>query len=211
MTRVLVVDDHAVVRRGLIALIREQIGQVEIGEASTADEAVGQVMRGIWDIVVLDITMPGRSGLDALTDIKAQRPQLPVLVLSMHPEDQMAMRVLRAGASGYLTKDSAPEELVNAVRRILSGRRYVSESMADRLVMDLQSNDVDEPVHEKLSNREFEVLRMLAAGTTITEIAQALSLSVKTVSTYHTRLLEKMGLRTDSALIQYAVRHHLVE
>lgn len=210
MYRVLVVDDHAVVRRGLIGLLREQIGTVEIGEAQSADEAVGQVLRGTWDIVVLDITMPGRSGLDALADIKAQRPHLPVLVLSMHPEDQMAMRVLRAGASGYLTKDSAPEELVTAVRRILSGRRYVSESMADRLVMDLQSNEA-EAAHEKLSNREFEVLRMLASGKTITEIAQDLSLSVKTVSTYHTRLLDKMGLQTDSALIHYAVRHHLVD
>lgn len=210
MYRVLVVDDHAVVRRGLIGLLVEKLGPVEIGEAQTADEAVGQVLRAAWDIVVLDITMPGRSGLDALADIKAQRPELPVLVLSMHPEDQMAMRVLRAGASGYLTKDSAPEELVTAVRRILSGRRYVSDSMADRLVLDLQTSD-DEAAHEKLSNREFEVLRMLASGKTITEIARDLSISVKTVSTYHTRLLEKMDMRTDSALIQYAVRHHLVD
>jgi DNA-binding NarL/FixJ family response regulator len=162
-----------------------------------------------WDLVILDITMPGRSGVDVLRNLKALRPKLPVLVLSMHPEDQYGKRVLKAGASGYMNKESAPEELIKAVRKLLSGGRYVSPTLAETLAVDLGRDD-GTPAHERLSDREFEVLRKMASGKTVGQIAQELHLSVPTVSTYRARILEKMGMSNTAELIRYALSHHLV-
>ncbi|HVW84879.1 MAG TPA: response regulator transcription factor, partial [Bryobacteraceae bacterium] len=162
-----------------------------------------------WDLLLLDITMPGRSGLDILAEVRKTRPRLPVLVLSMHAEDQYGSRVLKAGASGYMTKESAPDELIQAIQRILSGGRYVSQSMAERLVMDL-GRDSDRPPQEKLSSREFEVLRMIGGGKTVGQIAEDLHLSPTTVSTYRTRLLEKLGVTSTAELMNFAIRNNLV-
>lgn len=208
MTRVLVVDDHAVVRRGVLQILRDELRGAALGEASSADEALRLIRAEQWDVVVLDIAMPGRSGLDALQEIVQCRPSLRVLILSMHPEDQMAVRVLKAGASGYLTKDAAPRELVQAVRSLLDGERYVSPSVVQILVNGLQGDDT-RPPHETLSNREFEILRMITAGSTVTEIAGALCLSAKTVSTYRARILDKLHLHTTAELIHYGVEHDL--
>ena len=163
-----------------------------------------------WDVIVLDISMPGRSGLDVLKELKQARPKIHVLMLSMHSEDQFAVRVLRAGASGYMTKDSAPEELVGAIKKILHGGKYVSPSLAEKLAFALVP-DTDKPPHESLSDREYEVLRLIAAGKTVSEIADQLSLSVKTISTYRARILEKMNMRTNAELTHYAIQHHLAE
>ncbi len=182
----------------------------EFGEAADSSEVLEQVWHGSWDVVILDITMPGRGGLDALKEIKRAKPDLPVLVLSVHSEDQYAVRVLKAGASGYLTKDRAPEDLATAVQRALSGDRYVSESLAQTLVANL-GRSLDAPRHQCLSDREFEVLRLIATGKSVSEIATLLSLSVKTISTYRSRVLQKMAMSTNSELTHYAVRHGLTE
>lgn len=207
--RVLIADDHAIVRRGLKETIRETFPKAIFGEASTAQEALERVRQQDWDIVILDISMPGRSGLDILADLKRLRAKLPVLFLSMHPEEQYARRSLKAGAAGYLTKESIPDELKTAVRRVSAGGRYVSASLAERLAFDLREGG-DLPVHELLSDREFQVLRMIAEGKTIKNIADDLSLSVKTVSTYRARILEKTGLKTTAELIRYALQAQLV-
>lgn len=208
--RVLIADDHAVFRRGLRETLGETFSKLTFGEAKTAQETVDCVKRQDWDIVVLDISMPGKSGLDILDDLKRLRPKLPVLLLSMHPEEQYAKRALKGGAAGYLTKESVPEELKLAVRRVLAGGRYVSSTMAERLAYDLRKG-ADTPVHELLSDREFQVLRMIAGGKTVKQIADEISLSVKTVSTYRTRILEKTGLKTTADLIRYALQSHLVD
>jgi two-component system, NarL family, invasion response regulator UvrY len=208
--RVLLVDDHAVVRRGLKQILIEEFRDAVLGEASDAGSALDLVRREPWDLVMLDVTMPGRSGLEVLGDIKQLRPDLPVLVLSMHAEDQFAIRMLRAGAVGYVTKDNAPEALVGAVRKALEGGRYVSEYLAEQLVFELQ-HDAGKPVHETLSDREFEVLRLIASGQTVTHIARDLSLSVKTVSTYRMRLLEKMRISSNAELTRYALLHGLLD
>lgn len=207
--RVLIADDHAIVRRGLKETIRETFPKATFGEAATAQEALERVRQQDWDIVILDISMPGRSGLDILADLKRLRAKLPVLFLSMHPEEQYARRSLKAGAAGYLTKESIPDELKTAVRRVSAGGRYVSASLAERLAFDLREGG-DLPVHELLSDREFQVLRMIAEGKTIKNIADDLSLSVKTVSTYRARILEKTGLKTTAELIRYALQAQLV-
>ena len=209
MIRILIVDDHAILRRGLKEILEREFRDVSIGEAGTAEHALTQLDAGNWDLVILDITMPGRSGVDVLRNLKALRPKLPVLVLSMHPEDQYGKRVLKAGASGYMNKESAPEELIKAVRKLLSGGRYVSPTLAETLAVDLGRDD-ETPAHERLSDREFEVLRKMASGKTVGQIAQELHLSVPTVSTYRARILEKMGMSTNADLIRYAVSHHLV-
>src|SRR5689334_8690283 len=178
MLRILVADDHAVVRRGIKQILEEELDIQTIAEAQNAEEALALVRAQEWDFVILDLNMPGRSGLEVLTDLLYYKPQLPVLILSMHPEDQVAIRVLKAGASGYMTKDSAPEELVNAIRKIRGGGRYISSVLAETLVFNLQQ-EADRPVHEILSDREFEVLRRIAQGLTITQIANELALSVK--------------------------------
>jgi two-component system, NarL family, invasion response regulator UvrY len=208
--RVLIADDHAVVRRGLKEIIGEAFPKVTFGEAKSAQEAVALVRRQDWEIVILDISMPGLSGLDILDDLRRLRPRLPVLFLSMYPEEQYARRALKSGAAGYLTKDSIPDELKDAVRRILGGGRYVSATLAERLAFDLRRG-ADTPVHELLSDREFQVLRMIASGKTVKQIAGEISLSVKTVSTYRARILEKTGMKTTAELIRYAFQVQLVD
>lgn len=210
MTSILIVDDHAVVRQGLKQILSSELTTARIDEASNADEALGMLLQHEYDLVMLDISMPGRSGLELLRDVKYQKPSLPVLVLSVHPEDQMGVRILKAGASGYVSKDCEPSELIRAVNKVLAGGRYVSPTLAERLVMDIQS-DSDKPPHENLSDREFEVLCAIARGKSVTEIARDLGLSVKTVSTYRTRILGKMGMRTNAELTHYAVREGLVD
>ena len=209
MIQILIVDDHAILRRGLKEILEREFRDVSIGGAGTAEEALTQLDSEKWDLVILDITMPGRSGVDVLRNLKALRPKLPVLVLSMHPEDQYGKRVLKAGASGYMIKESAPEELIKAVRKLLSGGRYVSPTLAETLAVDLGRDD-GTPAHERLSDREFEVLRKMASGKTVGQIAQELHLSVPTVSTYRARILEKMEMANTAELIRYALIHHLV-
>ena len=210
MVRVLLVDDHQVVRRGLRQIVAEEPGYSVVGEAATAAEMFAWLGRNVCDLVLLDISLPGRSGLDALKEVKQVRPTLPVLILSTHPEDQYAVACLRAGASGYVTKDAAPELLVRAIRKAVTGGRYVSPELAERLAEEL-STPADGPPHERLSERELEVLRQIGSGKTVGEISRDLCLSVKTVSTYRTRLLEKMGMRTNAQLTAYAVRHGLTD
>jgi two-component system, NarL family, invasion response regulator UvrY len=209
MIQILIVDDHAILRRGLKEILEREFRDVSVGGAGTAEQALTQLGSEKWDLVILDITMPGRSGVDVLRHLKALRPKLPVLVLSMHPEDQYGKRVLKAGASGYMNKESAPEELIKAVRKLLSGGRYVSSTLAETLAVDLGRDD-GTPAHERLSDREFEVLRKMASGKTVGQIAQELHLSVPTVSTYRARILEKMGMSNTAELIRYALNHHLV-
>jgi two-component system invasion response regulator UvrY len=208
--RILIADDHAILRRGLKEILVGELDSAIWGEAENGQQVLDQVQGQDWDLLILDITMPGRSGLEVLRNLNTLRPRLPVLVLSMHPEDQYGKRVLKAGASGYMNKESAPEELIKAVRKLLGGGRYVSPALAETLASDL-SHDAGRPAHESLSNREFEVLRNIASGKTVTQIAQALQLSVPTVSTYRARILEKMNLSTTAELMHYALRNHLVE
>ena len=209
MTRILIVDDHAVVRRGLKQILEGELAPVVFGEAKNAQEAMDRVLAEPWDVMVLDISLPGKNGLDLLREVKEHRPALPVLVLSMHPEDQYAVRVLRAGAVGYMTKESAPDELVEAIRKVKQGGRYIGPSLAERLAASLGSN-TGQSLHEKLSDREYQVLRMLAQGKTVSMIGRELSLSVKTISTYRSRILVKTGMSNSAQLIAYATREQLV-
>jgi len=209
MTRVLLVDDHAVVRRGVRDILTEALGNVAFGEAGKPSEALEKLQQQPWDVVVLDLSLPGRGGVDALRDIKRLRPKVPVLVLSMHAEEHYAMRALRAGASGYVNKEGAAEELAGAVRKVLTGGTHVSARLAETLAKNLRSGS-SQPAHERLSDRELEVLRGIAAGRTVKEISAELSLSEKTVSTYRTRLLEKMQMHSNAELIQYALHEGLV-
>ena len=210
MIRILIADDHAILRRGLKEILMRELNGVICGEAENGHQALDQIQSRDWDLLILDITMPGRGGLDVLKNLKAVRPRLPVLVLSMHPEDQYGKRVLKAGASGYMNKESAPEELMKAVRQLLGGGRYVSPALAETLASDL-SQDTGRPPHESLSDREFEVLRKIASGKTVSQIAEELHLSVTTVSTYRARILEKMSLSSTAELMHYALRNHLVD
>jgi DNA-binding NarL/FixJ family response regulator len=207
--RFLLVDDHAVVRRGVREMLREEFPNAIFGDATTAQQALEAAWSDPWDLIVLDIGMPGRSGLDILRDLKDARPRAAILVQSMHAEDQFARRVLKAGASGYITKDSMPRELMKAVHKALAGGRYVSESLAEKLATAIAA-DGQEP-HERLSDREFQVFRMLAKGASVKEISLELNLSVKTISTYRTRILEKLTLRSNVELAQYAERNRLLE
>ena len=209
MLKILIADDHTVVRKGLRQILLEEFLSAEIEEAVDAEELMKKVMKKEWDIVVSDISMPGRSGLEVLQQIKQHYPRLPVLILSIHPEDQYAVRVLKAGASGYLNKDSAPDELVKAVRQVLLGKKYITPSIAERLAS-LLDQDPDKQPHESLSDREFEVLKLLAAGSPVSEIADKLSLSVTTVSTYRARILAKMNLRNNADLTLYAIKNQLL-
>jgi DNA-binding NarL/FixJ family response regulator len=208
--RILIADDHAIVRRGLKEILEHELGAAYCGEAGNSQQLLRQVQQERWDLLILDITMPGRNGLDALRDVKRMCPKLPVLVLSMHPEDQYGKRVLRAGASGYMNKESAPEELIKAVRKLLAGGTYVSPALAEKLAIDL-GKGIEEPPYERLSDREFEVLRMIASGKTISQIAEELHLSVPTVSTYRARILEKTGMTTTAELVRYALENRLVD
>jgi two-component system invasion response regulator UvrY len=208
--RILIADDHPILRRGLKEILVRELEGATCGEAGNAEQVLSEVQSQNWDLVILDVTMPGRSGLDVLRDLRGLRPKLRVLILSMHPEDQLGKRVLKAGASGYMNKESAPEELIKAVRKVLEGSVYVSPALAERLALDLREN-AGLPLHETLSAREFEVLRMLASGKTVTEIADELHLSAPTVSTHRAHILEKMKMTTTAALISYAVRNRLVD
>jgi DNA-binding NarL/FixJ family response regulator len=210
MIRVLIADDHTVVRQGLKQILGDTHEMVVAGEATNGQEVLEKVRAETWDVVVLDISMPGHSGLDVLKQLKAERPELPVLVLSMYTEDQYALRVLKAGASGYLTKDSAADELVRAIHKVVSGGRYVSPFLAEKLAFEIGPDSHKLP-HETLSDREFQVLRLIATGKAVGEIATELSLSPKTISTYRRRMLEKMNLATNAELIHYAIQHHLVD
>jgi len=210
MIRVLIADDHAIVRSGLTEILLRELKDSVCGEAGNAQQVLAQVQSQPWDLVILDVSMPGRSGIDVLTDLKAAKPKLPVLVLSMHPEDQYGKRVLKAGAAGYMNKNSAPEELIKAIRKVLAGGHYVSLALAEKLAQDLSEKHVQLP-HESLSDREFEVLRMIASGKTVSQIADGLHLSVATISTYRARILEKMNMTTNAELMHYAFRNHLVE
>ena len=209
MMRVLIVDDHAVVRRGLRGLLSDEFEGADFGEAGDAAQALNLLRHAKWDIALLDLTLPGKSGLDLLKELKAEWPRLPVLVLSGHPEDQFAVRVLKAGAGGYMTKESAPEELAKAIRKVLAGGRYVSAALAETLALGVKQ-DLTRTPHETLSDREYEVMSHIAAGKTVTEIAEELSLSAKTISTYRTRVLEKLGVKNSAKIVQYAIRNGLV-
>lgn len=197
-------------RHGLRQILADEFKRSVFGEASNAQEALNRVWKEPWDVVVLDITMPGRSGLEVLREIKKSSPKLPVLVLSMHPENQFAVRVLKRGASGYMTKESAPAELVGAIKKVIAGGRYVSSALAEKLATYLAA-DTQKPVQELLSDREFQVLRLIASGKIVSDIARELSLSVKTISTYRSRILEKMGMKNNAELMHYAIQHQLVE
>jgi DNA-binding NarL/FixJ family response regulator len=210
MIRVLIADDHAIVRRGLIEILMRDLEGAVCGEAENAQQVLAQVRNHAWDVVILDVSMPGRSGIDVLADLKLAQPKLPILVLSMHPEDQYGKRVLKAGAAGYMNKNSAPEELIKAIRKVLGGGRYVSPALAEKLALDLSESRTRLP-HETLSDREFEVLRLIASGKTVTQIAEELHLSAATISTYRARILEKMNMTTTAELMRYAFQNHLVE
>jgi two-component system invasion response regulator UvrY len=207
--RILIADDHAVVRQGLKQILAAEFKQAVFGEAGTGQHALDLAWAESWDVFVLDITMPGQSGLDVLKAIKKTRPKLPVLILSMHPEDQFAVRLLKIGAAGYMTKESAPAELAGAVRKVISGGRYVSPALAEKMAA-LLALDVQTLPHERLSDREFLVLRLIASGKTVTTIGKELSLSVKTISTYRTRILEKTDMLNSAELTRYAIENKLV-
>ena len=208
--RILIVDDHALIRRGMISLLRDHLSDVEFGESADSREGFGEVLEKPWDLVILDISMPGRSGLDLIRDIRGTKPELPILVVSAHSERDYAVRALKLGAAGYVSKQSAADVLVSAVRRVLSGGRYVSPALAELLAGSL-SGAAAESSHESLSNRELQVLKMIASGKTLKEIGAELALSEKTVATYRARISDKMGLPTNVDLTRYAMRHGLVD
>jgi two-component system, NarL family, invasion response regulator UvrY len=209
MTQVVIADDHTVVRRGLAEIIRDAVDLAVSAEASSGDELLARLRAQPADVAIIDLSMPGLSGLDLIKQLKLEFPSLPLLILSMHPEDQYAVRVLRAGASGYLTKESAERDLVQAIRRVASGGRYVTPGAAEAL-LSYMDRDPDLPLHEGLSDREFQVLQLLASGKPVSAIGEELSLSVKTISTYRTRLLQKMGMKNNAELTRYAVEQGLV-
>ncbi len=210
MIKILIADDHPVVRKGLKEIIEETPDMMVGDEAINGREALEKIRKSDFDVVLLDISMPGRSGLEIIKELKSEKPDLSVLILSMHPEEQYAVRVLKAGASGYLTKESAPDELITAIRKASIGRKYISSSLAEKLAFDLEI-DAEKPLHETLSDREYEVMRMIASGKTISEIAKKLFLSVKTISTYRSRILEKTGMKSNAELTHYALKNRLVE
>jgi two-component system invasion response regulator UvrY len=210
MLRILVADDHEVVRKGLVKVLSETLQPVKIEEAGNGQEAVSKASKTEYDLVVLDMKMPGKSGLDALKELKQHRPKLPVLILSMLPEEQFAVRAIRAGASGYLTKDAAGDELVLAIRKALKGERYISGSLAEILAGDLDG-DSEKPPHEILSDREYQVMLMIASGKPVGAIAKELCLSVKTISSYRTNILLKTRMKNNAEITHYAIQNNLVD
>jgi len=209
MIKILIADDHPIVRQGLKQIISETADMVVKDEASNSQEVIEKIQKSKFDILILDISMPGRSGLDILKDIKTERPDLPVLILTMHPEDQLAARVLKAGASGYLTKDSAAEQLVSAVRKIVAGGKYLNPELAERIAFMIGNKSKEYP-HEILSDREFHVMCLIGKGKSIREISEELMISPKTVSTYRTRILEKMNFRNDADIIHYTIENKII-
>jgi DNA-binding NarL/FixJ family response regulator len=210
MIQVLIVDDHEIVRRGLREVLADEYHELRVGEAETSAAALSLALAEDWDIVLLDINIPGRSGLDVLEELRRLRPSLPVLVLSGYPEEEFALRSLKLGASGYLNKSRASDELLAAVRKVLAGGKYVTAAIAERLAT-AYGRDIDREPHESLSNRELQVLRLIATGNTVKEIAADLALSEKTVGTYRSRISQKIGLTTNVELTRYALKHQLVE
>jgi len=209
MQRVLIVDDHEVVRDGVKRLLEEQPGTIACGEAGTPEEAIRNALANDWDAIVLDLSFAGRSGLEVLKELKRLRPRLPVLVLTMHSEEQYARRAFKAGAAGFITKDSPRAELSKAIHKVMEGGKYLSEALAEKLIVDLERG-ADRPPDQILSDREFQVMRLIASGKTLSEIADILSLSDKTISSYRARLMEKMGMRTNAELTHYAIQNKLV-
>lgn len=210
MINVLIADDHAIVREGLKTIIAETLDIVVKDEASNGAEVLKKILKNDYDMIVLDITMPGRDGIGVLKQIKSFKPGLGILIMSMHSEDQFARRALKAGASGYINKEKVPEEMIDAIRKVASGRIYVSTSFAEKMALNLQTES-DLPPHKKLSDREHEVMRMITLGRTAKEISEELSLSSKTISTYRTRILDKMDMKTDAQLTYYAILNNLIE
>jgi DNA-binding NarL/FixJ family response regulator len=208
--RILIADDHAIVRSGLRQILSDSPDLVVAGEAENGVEAMHTLRDGSFDLVLMDVSMPDRNGIDTLKLVRKEFPRLPVLVLSMHPEDQYAIRALKAGASGYLTKQSAPEQLVTAIRQVASGKKYVSPTLAMELAHAITDDD-ERPPHEKLSDREYQTLVMIASGKTLTQIGEELNLSVKTVSVYRARLLEKMRMKNNAELTHYGLKHGLAD
>ncbi|MBP2678098.1 MAG: response regulator with a DNA-binding domain [Deltaproteobacteria bacterium] len=210
MLRLLVADDHEIVRKGLVKVLAEILQPIKVDEAKNGQEALSKVLKSEYDLVVLDIKMPGKGGLDVLKEIKQHKPKLPVLILSMHPEEQFAVRAIRAGASGYLTKECAGDELVLAIRKALKGERYISGSLAEILAGDVGS-DSGKPLHEILSDREYQVMLMIASGKPVSAIAKELCLSVKTISSYRTNILLKTRMKNNSEITHYAIQNKLVD
>ena len=208
MLKILIADDHPIVRKGLKQILSDEPDIEHVGEARNDSEVLNLMLAENWDAVVLDITMPGRGGLEVLTDIRRLYPKTPVLILSIHPEDQYAVRALKEGASGYMNKETAPEDLVRAIRKIVNGGKYVSSSLAEKLASMLGN---EAPLHEHLSVREHQVMLLIAAGSTITQIADEMSLSIKTISTYRSRILEKLGISNNVEITRYAMKHNLIE
>jgi DNA-binding NarL/FixJ family response regulator len=207
---ILIADDHGVVRRGLKDILAEALPGTEFSEAGNGDEVLSHLGQGKIALLVLDISMPGRSGMDVLRDVKHNYPRLPVIILSGYPEEQYAVRCLRAGAAAYIHKESAPEELAIATKKILSGGRYISASLAEKLIANLDE-PLDKPLHESLSDREHEVMKMIAGGVALTEIGEALHVSVKTISSYRARIMEKMQMKSNAELTRYAMTHRLID
>ena len=210
MIKILIADDHPVVREGLKQILSKATDMVVGGEALNGQEVLDKVRTEKWDAVILDLNMPGKDGFEVLKEIRREKQKLPILILSIQSEEQVGVRVLRAGASGFLNKESAPKELLNAIRKIFSGRKFVSPSLAERLAIDVETSNTDEP-HKQLSNREYQVFCSIASGKSILEIAEQLSISDKTVRTYRERLMEKMNMKNDVELTHYAILHKLIE
>ncbi len=210
MIRVLVVDDHPIVREGLKQILSDTEDILVVDEADCGQAVLECTAKSNFDVVLLDISMPGRDGLEVLRELKQLKPKLPVLILSMYPEEHYAVRVLRGGASGYLTKSSAPDELISAIRKVASGRKYISATLAERLTYELD-RDASKPLHEILSDREYQVMHMLSTGKSVKDIALELGLSVKTVSTYRSRILEKMNMKNNAEIVLYAVQNKLID
>jgi two-component system invasion response regulator UvrY len=209
MIKIFIADDHEVVRRGIKQILTDESDIIITGEASNAEEIMNHLYDTEWDILILDITMPGRSGLDALIELKQRKPEMKILILSMHPEEEVALTALKSGAAGYLNKASVPGELVKAIRRINEGGRYITTSLAEKIAFSLDKDPAILP-HQNLSEREYQVMCLIASGNTLSEIAEILSLSIKTVSTYRTRILEKMSLHTNVELTHYALKYKLI-
>jgi DNA-binding NarL/FixJ family response regulator len=208
--KILIVDDHELIREGLKKVLVKHTEMSVVGEACDSIELHDQLKRLQVDIIIMDISLPGRSGLDLVNDLKKSYPEIKVLILSMHPEERFAIRALKAGAAGYLTKQSAAQELVKAIKRVMNGGKYISPALAEQLALEIESPS-DKPAHELLSNREFEIMRMIGFGKSVSEIGEELSLSVNTVTSYRARIMEKMKMKTNAELIRYAIQHQLVE